>query len=290
MGLFNLFDKKERFSIRNKDYIIINKSYCNKLILDKVNDIIYEVLNSENIVKKLPGITFILNNKNQKSHGSIKTYAIMKGKVIIRLNIFDDIDLKSIKFTLLHELAHAWDYMNKSNILKSHFKFFDLSFWTIDRKIMRFREVIHIYFSGLKSEGLAIYYEGYKDCQVYDRDLFFDLYNMAYSDAKHNKKIFNEILHNIKGNNKELYTEISYHTIGFHMFYSIIYLNLSHNMEFNALAKMGYAEFIRKYELTMWKFGYAPIISLNSGRGIIVYTKLLNEWAAVAKNEGIEKF
>ena len=49
MGLFNLFDKKERFSIRNKDYIIINKSYCNKLILDKVNDIIYEVLNSENI-------------------------------------------------------------------------------------------------------------------------------------------------------------------------------------------------------------------------------------------------
>ena len=71
------------------------------------------------------------------------------------------------------------------------------------------------------------------------------------------------------------------YTMGLHMTYTILFLDKE--AEVISLIKMSPFQFIKKYEALIEKYGRRPIISLNSKKGIIDYSRFLVNFASIIK-------
>jgi adenylyl- and sulfurtransferase ThiI len=144
--------------------------------------------------------------------------------------------------------------------------------------------------SQLHSEGLASLFEFWYAEQIsFDESEYNQKYNEAYAYAKKIRKlfaIFVKAKNIFKFNSKEFEEEFSETTynaacsVGFHICLTLITIGKA---SLKSLLNISHYQFLKKYEECMNKIVVRPIISLNSGKGVIDYNKILKTWNKLDK-------
>ena len=196
--------------------------------------------------------------------------------------------LSVINRIVVHELTHAWDYgISRSfKLMKKTVKFFEkkadkLESRFKDKNAFTVRVILHAFLYRIKAEGFAEYFSKLttENSFSFDKNYFGQNYVEALKSANEFEKNYQKELEKIKKGKNELligkYTHEETYVIGFHMFYSIMFLD--DKADLIKVAKLRQHKFMRKYEKVMIANKMQPVMSLTSGRGVLDYKRMVEE-------------
>ncbi|PIN86739.1 hypothetical protein COV19_03315 [Candidatus Woesearchaeota archaeon CG10_big_fil_rev_8_21_14_0_10_44_13] len=220
-----------------------------------------------------------------------------------------DIGLRKLTNGLYHELTHLLQYkigrlkqMKDANyrirgkfLTTSSFASF-ISFFNSDYDIKDLRSHLMNFMQAIMAEGLADYSEEMIRGTDINEEFFRDHHRSAEISAQDIKSKWERVLEQHKKKSKSSFdNEVlkSYHSallrafedkryaMGLHMVDSI--LQYDKKMSLEKLIRMGYLKFIKIYENSMGRMRLQPVVSVNSGRGILDYDRMLKQGADALK-------
>jgi len=272
-------------------------------------DCISQVCKTADIAKKFPSLNIILDSEHDNrafNANGVQSAAFVdpreKNTIHIQIESIETLPPSAIKIqiahTLTHELTHLWheqisEYskgmrvMNKLIELKNTWQreSGDIKGFIYNDEYF-LRCVLTSFFTKLIIEGAADY-TSY--CQT--GKISFDALNarvlhfaarqqaqevLASLDAmllspNIDAKVVKERLHEFMTQ-----TLTGQGIIGEHMIHTVLYMDKT--LDFDAVLRMNYISFIKKYEECSRAAGWKPIVSVTSGLGMIDYAASIRRW------------
>ena len=228
---------------------------------------------------------------------------------------------KLLKLTLTHELTHLWQfslvpaYTASAKSAKRLLAKIEADQKVLGKNkasIQHLRYFLQEFFHSLCLEGIAVYCSfGEKEGLPFSEEMFVKTYEHARSKADLLSGELIRMYANLTGkegvfekriisfvNSFIIQIEPFKYDVGLHLVYSIMFLG--ENMTVEKVIKLKPLEAIKVYEELMitkgaqlinttWRYvtfkkRSKPLVSLNSGRGILDYNKMLVEWSVLFKS------
>ena len=295
-----IFSKKEKYDIKGRKVIIIIRSENTNVKL--IREVILEFWDKVLIAKNIPNVVFYIEDfKKPMSHfGKIADAFIETYKKFPKIHI-NAISLDSKK-KLFHIIGHEL----------THYK--TMEFVIIQRKVnarvskaikdIKVHDDSRYYFRtflvATLSEGYAVFAENTLMNKIRFTDAeFLRFYNLAKTEAEEFMDIWNKYIEFDKLKDREgltdemdemitlnkiaILNEVTTlykraYKIGFHVNYTMISTGNP------VLLETDIFKIIKIYESAIVSRGYKPIISVNSGKGILDYNSLIASWYNLHKN------
>lgn len=206
---------------------------------------------------------------------------------LTRLEFSKEIELRdTARETFIHEVAHLWENeVSRYNIVKIKERLNAKLEKKTHRFVGKLRTFMFLIFHGFVTEGIAEYYRLFARLDIPFTDtLFTDLYEESKVDVQELSEEAAKLWQGLRGKRivrvpRARMHELTY-PIGFHIIYSLLFLDPSFNMD--KIARAGHFHVIRKYESLMLEKGLTPIISGTSGAGYFDYKKELAKLQAAS--------
>ncbi len=309
MGWRSWIPKREKYDIEGREVLIVNKT---SIDFSQLREVILLVCKTERMAWHFPKLTFVIKDIGELMNAFISDKDLLRKKTIITINGSEaskenPFYNKEWQGTITHELTHLYHNRLTKAITNSistqrklvrslqKEKFADLKY-TVKKitaiRILTFRLVRQILI-----EGVAVYSKKLKlEEVIFSDDTFKEEYE---AEAKDTRKLKTDFINLLSGPIwKDLSIERGYHvvlfslstmvkhyTTGYHMVYTILYVD--HDTTFEDILLFQPFEFIKKYEACMKIKGLQPVISATSGDGIFDYKNVLATLTAAAKKGGV---
>ncbi|MBW3019720.1 hypothetical protein KY334_00320 [Candidatus Woesearchaeota archaeon] len=311
----NIYHTNKRFAI------LSDKHKMNQFLdslkelenLDKFSslDIIIHINNSFKInIKRAKELV----DKDQRL-GYINIPEFRRGKYRVHLN-FDFISLKYfqtnfkdedppkvfyklVRKVIAHEMTHLWHLQinhvsrivdkKRIKLSKALQKLYEnsgsVSFWEkLRNSLMNVNELVVL-------EGLAKFYQEYKDMLDLNEESVKDYYHKSLKEAKELNECFEDSYSKLSEKNswdeadheiKKLNLKINYsmQIIGAHIFQSILYFE---KIDIEKLSRFGYVKLLKEYEKVAKKHNFKPVISLRSKNGEFDVSEHIKELTKIRK-------
>ena len=280
-----IFSKKEKHVIRGTKIVIINNTDSpNK---EFIRACILEFCNRVPMMRLIPKAVFYIEDfKKPHEHIGEIAAAYVERKNDLHVHINVEIKTKEKMFNLLaHEISHY---------KKREISIINIRVRQRISKSIKKLGIINYYRLYLRDFIFAVLDEGYATFNGYtligkvkfNNDEFLRYYNLAKNEAEEFMSIWSKYVAFYQAKDprygdlvKSLETlyRRSY-KVGFHIHCTLVYSNKHVKIDDKIF------NIIKIYEATIISMGYKPIISVNSGKGILDYNSLIASWYNLHKN------
>ena len=282
-----LLAKKEKHVINGRKVIIINNS--NNSNTEFIKKCILEFCNRVLMMRLIPKAVFYIEDfKKPQVHIGEVAAAYIERKKIPHIHINANF---SNKEKIFQALAHELSHYKIREIDRVHMEVNNRIIKSIKKlKIGSFRYYFRDFLFATMNEGYATFSGNTLIGKVkFNNDEFLKYYDLAKIEAEEFMDIWNKyvIFREAKDSRcRDLVKSIETlykrsYKLGFHIHYTLIYSNTHVKIDDKIF------NIIKNYEFIISSKGYKPVISINSGRGILDYNALVSSWYKL--NQKIEQ-